>query len=154
MVFDFSLSRVPADRIEAGTIAYLDPFLAKRGRYDVEADRYAAALVLYEMALGVLPQYGDGKSHPALIDDDVAIDAERLHPAVREGLAEFFRQALSRDVGLRFHSAREMEAEWTRVFEDSAEPKPKRKPRPSSEAMPNDETPAISEAACKAPQER
>jgi serine/threonine protein kinase len=128
VVFDFSLSRIPADKTEVGTIAYLDPFLSKRGRYDVEAERYSAALVLHEMALGALPAYGDGKSDPALIEDDVVIDSERLHPSVRESLTSFFRRALSRNVKDRFPSAREMEVEWVRVFKDSAEPKPAKKP--------------------------
>lgn len=52
VLFDFSLSSVPADNIRCGTSAYLDPFLTDRKpvRWDSAAERYALALTLYEMA--------------------------------------------------------------------------------------------------------
>jgi len=60
VLFDFSLSRTPADKIQAGTRDYMDPFLQQRERrqWDLYAERYAAAITLYEMATGTLPQLG------------------------------------------------------------------------------------------------
>ena len=52
MLFDFSLASAPANAIEAGTPAYSDPFLTQRGRWDPAADRYSAAVTLFEMVHG------------------------------------------------------------------------------------------------------
>jgi serine/threonine protein kinase len=119
VLFDFSLARVPPEQIQVGTHPYLDPFLAKRRppRWDPAAERYAAGATLYEMAAGVLPRWGDGRSDPALTDDELTIEAERLDPAVRDGLAEFFRTALARDPKGRFDNAEEMLRAWREVFE-------------------------------------
>jgi serine/threonine protein kinase len=52
VLFDFSLSRAGAAAVTAGTPPYLDPFLdsPERGRFDSAAERYSAAVVLFEMA--------------------------------------------------------------------------------------------------------
>ena len=66
VLFDFSLSRTPAEAITAGTVPYLDPFikLRKPPRWDLNAERFAAAMTLYEMTTGRLPIWGDGRSDP------------------------------------------------------------------------------------------
>lgn len=53
VLFDFSLSRTPIDNIRAGTTGYIDPFLNRRKppRWDSSAERFAAAVTLYEMSL-------------------------------------------------------------------------------------------------------
>ena len=98
-MFDFSLANTPADDIRAGTPQYRDPFLSLRKlpRWDAYAERFAAAMTLHEMATGQLPTWGDGQSDPALIDDEVSVDAELFDPAIREALTGFFRTALARD---------------------------------------------------------
>ncbi len=64
VLFDFSLSRTPPENIRAGTTGYLDPLLPLRKppRWDLYAERYAAAVTLYELAAGPhnLPRWGDG----------------------------------------------------------------------------------------------
>ena len=64
VLFDFSLSRTPPDNIRAGTTGYLEPLLPLRKppRWDLYAERYAAAVTLYELAAGPhnLPRWGDG----------------------------------------------------------------------------------------------
>jgi serine/threonine protein kinase len=68
VLMDFSLSRAPADQLEVGTRPYLDPFLGSksgRPRWDLAGDRFAAAMVLHEMASGTTPYWGgawDGSS--------------------------------------------------------------------------------------------
>jgi serine/threonine protein kinase len=118
VLFDFSLSRVPAEQIQVGTHPYLDPFLSRRRppRWDLAAERYAAGATLYEMATGVLPRWGDGRSDPALTNAELAIEAERFDPAVRDGLASYFRKALDRDPARRFDNAEEMLRAWREVF--------------------------------------
>ena len=63
VLFDFSLSRTPAENIQAGTNGYLDPLLPlRKPRWDLHAERYAAAVTLFELATGVLPKWGDGSN--------------------------------------------------------------------------------------------
>lgn len=124
VLFDFSLSGASSENIRAGTPPYLDPFLPLRKppRYDVFAEHFAAAVTLYEMATGQVPTWGDGLSNPALVDDEVAIDAELFDASVREGLVRFFEKALARDFKKRYDNAEEMRRAWGRVFEGIDQP--------------------------------
>jgi serine/threonine protein kinase len=74
ILFDFSLASAPLDNIRVGTPGYMDPFLGNRKprQWDLDAERYSTAVTLYEMTLGagVLPQWGDGKSDPAMTDSE------------------------------------------------------------------------------------
>lgn len=119
VLFDFSLSGTPAENVRAGTPPYLDPFLSLRKppRWDAYAERFAAAMTLYEMATGQLPTWGDGHSNPALLDCEATLDVELFDPAVREDLARFFKKALARDYRRRFDNAEEMRRGWARAFE-------------------------------------
>ena len=71
----------------------------------------------------MLPQWGDGKSDPALTDDELVIDAEKFDPSVRDGLVEFFRKALHRDPDERFDNADEMRWAWQQVFKEAEQRK-------------------------------
>lgn len=119
VLFDFSLSGTPSENTRAGTPPYLDPFLSLRKppRWDPYAERFAAAMTLYEMATGQLPGWGDGHSHPALVEAEVTLDVGLFDPAVREGLTVFFGKALRRSYERRFDNAEEMRRAWARVFE-------------------------------------
>ncbi|WP_405393429.1 BREX system serine/threonine kinase PglW [Microbispora hainanensis] len=119
-LFDFSLSRAPLEQTAVGTPPYLDPFFdtVHRPRYDAAAERYAAAVTLYEMATGQTPVYGTGVSHPALVDSDVTIEPDAFEPGpAREGLIAFLRRALARDVKQRHDSIESMRIEWRAVFD-------------------------------------
>jgi hypothetical protein len=124
VLFDFSLSRSPRDRIRAGTVPYLEPFLSLRRppRWDVAAERFAATMTLYEMATGTLPRWGDGKSDPAMLDCEVTLDTELFDASIRERLTAFFAKALTRDVDDRFHNGEEMLRAWREVFARVDEP--------------------------------
>jgi serine/threonine protein kinase len=120
VLFDFSLSRTPLENIEAGTRPYLDPFLANRGpppRWDLYAERYAAAVTLHEMMAGVPPVFGDGETDPLVIDDEATIATERFDPTLRDGLTAFFGRSLKRDPVERFGNAEEMLRAWRQAFE-------------------------------------
>jgi serine/threonine protein kinase len=123
VLFDFSLSRAPIEAVRAGTSAYLDPFLGSRSRphWDPAAERYAAAVTLYEMATGTLPVWGDGETAAALVEDEVTVEPELMDSAVADGLAEFFRTALRRDASQRHPTAEAMLAAWRQVFEGLAD---------------------------------
>jgi serine/threonine protein kinase len=118
VLFDFSLSRTPPEFIRAGTVGYLDPFLADRDppRWDLHAERYAAAVTLYESATKRLPKWGQG-SNPAVVDYEATIAPESFDSSVREQLTKFFTKALRRNAKERFDNADEMLKAWRRCFE-------------------------------------
>ena len=119
VLFDFSLSRAPVEAIRAGTAGYVDPFLSLRNppRWDLHAERYAAAVTLYELATGGHPQWGDGLTDPAQLDVEATVDADRFDASVRDALAPFFQRAFRREIERRFDNAEEMRREWRRSFE-------------------------------------
>ena len=118
VLFDFSLSRADATAVTAGTQNYLDPFLDDpgRGRFDSAAERYSAAVVLFEMATGSLPRFGDGLSDPASIQDEATIEPAMFAPAVADRLAGFFRRGLARKTADRFDTAADMLTAWQAAF--------------------------------------
>jgi hypothetical protein len=119
VLFDFSLSRAGATAVTAGTPPYLDPFLDDpgRGRYDSAAERYSAAVVLFEMATGTAPQFGDGLSDPASVHDEATVEARLFDPTVADALVPFFRTALARNAKQRHDTAADMLTAWRTVFE-------------------------------------
>lgn len=116
VLFDFSLSRAAATAIQAGTPPYLDPFLTSRGRFDSAAERYSAAAVLFEMATGHTPIYGDGISDPAAITDEASINAADFDETAGPRLVAYFTKALARDASKRHDTADQMLQEWRRCF--------------------------------------
>lgn len=124
VLFDFSLSRTPADNIRAGTQGYLDPLLPLRKppRWDLHAERYAAAATLYELATGGLLRWGDGVSDPSHLDCEITLDAELFDASLRDSLMEFFRKAFRRDPAERFDNAEEMLRAWRHCFEGIEQP--------------------------------
>jgi serine/threonine protein kinase len=117
-LIDFSLARAPETDLDAGTIGYLDPFLPDRPdrRWDGHAERYAAAVVLAEMAAGERPRWGEG-ADPRSTDLDVPdVRTDAIDPAIREPLVTLLHTALHRDVEQRFDTADDMRRAWERVF--------------------------------------
>src|SRR6266508_2497761 len=125
VLFDFSLARTPDTSLGAGTPGYLDPFLSERPghRWDPAADRYAAAATLHEMATSTRPVWGDNRTDPIHLDDQVPrIDVELLDPSVRDGLLRFFGKALHRSPASRYDTADQMRLAWRAVFTAAARP--------------------------------
>jgi serine/threonine protein kinase len=124
VLFDFSLARMPVDNIRAGTSSYLDPLLPLRKppRWDLYAERYAAAVTLYEMATGTIPKWGDGATDLSHLDCEITIDAELFDASLRDNLTEFFRKAMRRDPARRFDNAEEMRRAWQLCFEGIDQP--------------------------------
>ncbi len=121
VLFDFSLTGASPENISAGTLPYLDPFLALRRppRWDVYAERFAVAVTLYQMLTGGLPRWGDGKTPPAMLDAEVSLDSDRFDPHLRDALTRFFEKALRRDYRERFDNAEDMLRAWRKAFEDT-----------------------------------
>ena len=97
-LFDFSLARTPPENVYAGTVGYLDPFLNRRDPpvWDLHAERYAAAVTLFELATGKLPRWEGGNS-PKAVDCEAKIDPEQFTSSARDRLVKFFTTALQRD---------------------------------------------------------
>lgn len=132
VLFDFSLARAPLAQVQVGTRAYLDPFLGQgtRRQFDTAAERYSAAVTLFEMATGRLPRWGDGLSLPSLTDDEVDLKDESLFPAeLRESMTVFFRRAFERDAKQRFDNGDEMRRAWGAAFEEPQKAAPAHAPR-------------------------
>jgi serine/threonine protein kinase len=119
VLFDFSLARTPVENLTAGTPPYLDPFLSLRQqrRWDLAAERFAAAVTLYEMAIGKTPVWGDGQTAPSMLEDEATIESELFDPVVRQPLSEFFAKALRRDFSQRYDNAEDMLRAWQMVFQ-------------------------------------
>ena len=125
VLFDFSLSRAAATATSAGTPPYLDPFLVdERDRYDSAAERYAASVVLFEMATGSAPVYGDGQADPASITAEATLLPEMFDPALAPRLLQFFTRALSRSATRRHDTATAMRSEWQSIFATDATTEP------------------------------
>lgn len=122
VLFDFSLTKAAASDIQAGTRPYLDPFLGSRRQYDSAAERYAAAVVLFEIATGHVPVYGDGLSDPAAIPDEATIVATEFDPSAASALTSFFTRALARKASARHDTAAQMLVEWRACFPTSSVP--------------------------------
>ena len=120
VLMDFSLSRAPADQLHVGTRPYLDPFLDPqlgRKRWDLAGDRFAAAMVLHEMAAGTLPFWGSRKTDPRMTDAEVTVDRDAFPREIAAPLAALLERALRRDAAERFDTADDLERAWKRIFE-------------------------------------
>ncbi len=119
VLFDFSLSRVDATNLQAGTTAYLDPFLSEREtkRWDLHAERYAAAVTLHELATGQRPTWGDGATDPLLTDQQLpTLHLDVVDPSIRGPLATFLERALHRDPSRRYDTAADMRRAFDLIF--------------------------------------
>jgi serine/threonine protein kinase len=123
-LFDFSLAGSPPDNIRVGTPPYLDPFLCERKvkRWDTSSELFAAAMTLHEMATGVLPKWGDGRTELSLTKGEAKKVGELFPAGLRERFARFFQKALRRNYAERFDNPAEMLKDWTAIFETIDEP--------------------------------
>ena len=117
-LFDFSLASTPLDQTEAGTPRYRDPFL--RGstprNYDNQAERFSAAVTLYEMATGTSLRWDDGGIDPAVLDNEAPLHPELFPADLRPALQAFFARALRRAPAERFDNADLMLQSWRKAF--------------------------------------
>ena len=116
LLLDFSLSLDDPTATTAGTAEWRDPWLYLRGAWDAEADRYAAAAVLYHAVTAARPALPQGDATA-----EIVVEAERLDAAVRDRLAAFFRKAFARQTRARFASAEAMRRAWVHALSVEAE---------------------------------
>lgn len=160
VLIDFSLAGYPVQNTDAGTDGYLDPFIGTltRSVYDAQAERYALAVTLHEMASGELPRWGDGSVLPRQLDPAEfpypKIAADAFDASVRDGLVAFFQKALHRDAGQRFSDLKPMRDAWRKIFLDMSRSVPSRplsshpsEPVDVDEVSPEDQRRLIAEQA-------
>ena len=102
--------------MSAGTAEWRDPWLYLRGAWDADADRYAAAAVLYHALTGARPALSQGDATA-----DIVVEAERFDAAARDRLTTFFRKGFARDPKGRFSSAEAMRQAWSSALSALAE---------------------------------
>ncbi len=124
VLMDFSLARAAPEQVHAGTPPYLDPFLGTTGRdrWDLAADRFAAAMTLHEMAAGTLPRWGDGRGDPRFAEGEAHVDSDAFPREIAAALGDFFARALRRDASQRFDTAEDMLRSWRRIFQGLVQP--------------------------------
>ena len=98
--------------VAVGTVHYVSPEQAEAKKLDGRSDLYSLGVVMYEMATGILPFFGDKASKIALMHvNELPIAPMIVNPSVSEDVEEIILRALEKHPEERYQSAKEMLAD-------------------------------------------
>lgn len=92
-----------------GTVHYVSPEQAEAKKLDGRSDLYSLGVVMYEMATGILPFFGDKASKIAAMHvSELPIAPTVVNPAVSDEVEEIILRALEKLPKERYQTAKEM----------------------------------------------
>lgn len=92
-----------------GTVHYVSPEQAEAKKLDGRSDLYSLGVVIYEMATGILPFFGDKASKIAAMHvNELPIAPTIVNPSVTKAVEEIILRAMEKFPSERYQTAKEM----------------------------------------------